>query len=204
MQHFHIIVAIMNPFPQNPQGDKSTRETSQQVDEAPGTERRIPEDVLLVDFVKRRKIKKKWLKKYWVIIFYNIMSCMVFSAIELIDGLMNARFYWMNVLIEWMNGLMNARFYWMNLLTERMDGLMNVIFYWVNVFIEWMNGLMNVSFYWMNLLNEWRIGLMNVSFYWMNGKCLFMMKSAWICTIFFSSACIGFGKLRVMWGREGP
>ena len=117
---------------QDPRGEQSTREASEQVDEAPGTERQIPKDALLVDFVKRRKIRKKWLKKYCVIIFDNIMSCMVFSA------------------IEWMNGLMNAIFYWMNVLTDWMNGLMNVIFYWMNVLTEWMNGLLNVSYFWMN------------------------------------------------------
>ena len=59
MQHFHIIAANPNPLPQNPCGEQSTRKTSQQVDEAPGTEQQIPEDVLLVDFVKRRKFRKK-------------------------------------------------------------------------------------------------------------------------------------------------
>ena len=78
MQHFHIIVGITKPLPQNSYGKQSTRETSQQVDEAPGTKWQIPENVLLVDFVKRRKIRKKWLGKYCVAIFYNIMSCMVF------------------------------------------------------------------------------------------------------------------------------
>ena len=59
MQHFHIITTILNPLPQDPHGEKSTRETSEQVDEAPGTTQQIPEDVLLVHFVKRRKLKKK-------------------------------------------------------------------------------------------------------------------------------------------------
>ena len=34
MQHFHIIAAIPSPLPQDPRGEKSTRETSRQVDEA--------------------------------------------------------------------------------------------------------------------------------------------------------------------------
>ena len=40
-------------------GEKSTRETLGQVDEAPGTEQQIPKDALLAHFVKRRKVKKK-------------------------------------------------------------------------------------------------------------------------------------------------
>ena len=59
MQHFHIITAILNPLPKNPRGEQSTRDTSQQVDEAPVTKQQIPEVALLVHFVKRRKIKKK-------------------------------------------------------------------------------------------------------------------------------------------------
>ena len=59
MQHFHIIAAISNPLPQDPPGKQSTKETSEQVDEVLGTERQIPEDALLVHFVKRRKLKKK-------------------------------------------------------------------------------------------------------------------------------------------------
>ena len=69
MEHFHIIVAIMNPFLQNPHGEQSTREISQQVDEALGSKPKILEDALLVDLVKRRKFRNKWLKKYCVIIF---------------------------------------------------------------------------------------------------------------------------------------
>ena len=52
--------------------------------------------------------------------------------------------------IEWMNGLMNAIFYWVNVLTDWMNGLMNVSFYLMNVLTKWMNGLMNVGIYWMN------------------------------------------------------
>ena len=48
MQHFHIIAAIPSPLPQDPRGEKSTRETKQQ----------ILEYVLLAHFVKRRKVKK--------------------------------------------------------------------------------------------------------------------------------------------------
>ena len=73
MQHFHIIAAIPSPFPQDTSGKKSTRETSGQVDEAPGTGQQISEDALLAHFVKRRNVKKKWLKKFWVIVFYNRM-----------------------------------------------------------------------------------------------------------------------------------
>ena len=82
MQHFHIIAANPNPLPQNPRGEQSVRKISQQVDEASGTKWQIPEDALLVDFVKRRKNRKKWLKKYCVIIFYNIMACMVFCLLN--------------------------------------------------------------------------------------------------------------------------
>ena len=81
MQHFHIIATIPSPLPQDPRGKQSTRDTSWQVDEASGTEQQIPKDALLAHFVKRRKVKKKWLNKFWVILFYNTMSCMVFSAI---------------------------------------------------------------------------------------------------------------------------
>ena len=80
MQHFHIIAANTNPLPQDPHGEQSTSETLEQFDEALRTKQQIPEDVLLVDFLKSRKIIKG-LKKYCVIIFYNIMSCMVFLAI---------------------------------------------------------------------------------------------------------------------------
>ena len=59
MQHFHIIVAIMNPFLQNPHGKQSTTEISQQVDEALGSKPKILEDALLVDLVKRRKFINK-------------------------------------------------------------------------------------------------------------------------------------------------
>ena len=59
MQHFHIIATNPNPLPQNLHGKQSTRKTSHQVDEALGTKRKIPEDALRVDFVKRRKIRKK-------------------------------------------------------------------------------------------------------------------------------------------------
>ena len=54
MEHFHIIAAIPIPFPQDPCGKQSTRETEQQ----------IPEDALLPHFVKRRKVKNKRLKKF--------------------------------------------------------------------------------------------------------------------------------------------
>ena len=64
MQHFHIIAAILSPFLQDPRGEQSTRETSGQVDEAPGIGGQIPEDVPLIQFVKRRKVKRKCLKKF--------------------------------------------------------------------------------------------------------------------------------------------
>ena len=63
MQHFHIIVAIPSPLPQVQPGEQSTRETDQH----------IPKDALFTQYVKRRKVKKKWLNKFWVIIFYNTM-----------------------------------------------------------------------------------------------------------------------------------
>ena len=59
MQNFHITVAIANPFPQDPCGEQYTRDTLEQVDEALGTEWKIPEDALLVHFVMRRKITNK-------------------------------------------------------------------------------------------------------------------------------------------------
>ena len=101
--------------------------------------------------------------------------------------------------IEWMNGLMNVIYYWMNGLTK----WMNVSFYWMNVLTEWMNGLMNVRFYWMNVFTEWMDGLMNVSFYWMNGKCLFMMKFAWICTKKNQVHALGMGNWESCEGGEG-
>ena len=58
MQHFHIILANTNPFPQNPHREHSTRNTSCQVDKAPRIGRQIPKGALLVDFVKRREIRK--------------------------------------------------------------------------------------------------------------------------------------------------
>ena len=59
MQHFHIIATNPNPLLQNSRGEQSARQTSLQDDEAPGTERQIIEDALLVDFVKRRKNRNK-------------------------------------------------------------------------------------------------------------------------------------------------
>ena len=59
MQHFHIIAAILSPLPQDPCGEQSTRDTLGQVDEAPRTERQIPEYALFSHFVKRRKVKRK-------------------------------------------------------------------------------------------------------------------------------------------------
>ena len=59
MQHFHIIESNLNPLLQNPCRENSTRHTSRQVDEAPRTKQQIPDNVFLVDFVKRRKITKK-------------------------------------------------------------------------------------------------------------------------------------------------
>ena len=49
MKHFHIIAAISSPLPQVQPGEQSTRETDQQ----------ILEHVLLANYVKRRKVKKK-------------------------------------------------------------------------------------------------------------------------------------------------
>ena len=49
----------LNPLPQNPRGELSTRQTSRQVDETPRIERQVLEDELLVDFVKKQKIRKK-------------------------------------------------------------------------------------------------------------------------------------------------
>ena len=63
MQHFHIIAEIMNPLTQDPCAEQSTRDTSEQVDEAPETKQQIPEDALLVHFVKRRKQKKEVTKE---------------------------------------------------------------------------------------------------------------------------------------------
>ena len=57
--NFHSISANPNPLLQNTHGEHSTRQTSRQVDEATRTEQQILEDVLLVDFVKRRKIRRK-------------------------------------------------------------------------------------------------------------------------------------------------
>ena len=49
MKHFHIIAAIPSPSLQVQPGEQSTRET----------DRQIPEDALLANYVKRRKVKKK-------------------------------------------------------------------------------------------------------------------------------------------------
>ena len=64
IQHLHIIAAIPNPLTQDLRGEQSTRGTSKQVDEAPETEWKHPEVTLRVHFVKRRKLKKKWLKNF--------------------------------------------------------------------------------------------------------------------------------------------
>ena len=49
MKHFHIIATILSPSPQVQPGEQSTSETDQQ----------ISENALLVNYVKRRKVKKK-------------------------------------------------------------------------------------------------------------------------------------------------
>ena len=49
MKHFHIIATIPSPFPQVQPGEQATRETGQQ----------ILEDVLLANYVKRIKVKRK-------------------------------------------------------------------------------------------------------------------------------------------------
>ena len=59
MQHFHFIAENPNNLMQNTHVKQSTRKTSCQVDEAPRPKLQILEDALLVDFVKRRKIRKK-------------------------------------------------------------------------------------------------------------------------------------------------
>ena len=58
MQHFHNIAANSNPFLQNTCGEQSNRQTSWQVDEAPRTERQIPKDAFIVDFVKKEKVER--------------------------------------------------------------------------------------------------------------------------------------------------
>ena len=42
MQHFYSIAAIPSPFPQDPCGEKYTRETLGQVDEASRIEKNVP------------------------------------------------------------------------------------------------------------------------------------------------------------------
>ena len=72
MKHFDIIAEIPHPSPQVQPCEQSYRETEDQ----------IPEDVLMTRYLKIRKIKRKWLNKFWEIRIYNKKIYMVFSYVS--------------------------------------------------------------------------------------------------------------------------
>ena len=76
MKHFDIIAEIHCPSPQVQPCEQSSRETEDQ----------IPEDALMTNYLKRRKVTRKWLKKLWVILIYNKNIYMVFSSVSWING----------------------------------------------------------------------------------------------------------------------
>ena len=78
MKHFDIIEEIHRPSPQVQPCEQYSRETKDQ----------IPEDVLLTNYLKRRKVKRKWLKKFWAILIYNKNIYMVFSFVSWMNGLL--------------------------------------------------------------------------------------------------------------------
>ena len=61
MEHFDNIAEIHRPSPQVQPCEQSSRETEDQ----------ILEDTLLNKYLKRRKVKRKWLNFFWIILIYN-------------------------------------------------------------------------------------------------------------------------------------
>ena len=61
MKYFDIIAEIHHPSPEVQPCKQTSRDTDDQ----------IPEDVTLTKYLKRRKVKRKWLNKFWVILIYK-------------------------------------------------------------------------------------------------------------------------------------
>ena len=61
MKYFDIIAEIHLPSPEVQPCEQTSRDINDQ----------IPEDVTLTKYLKRRKVKTKWLNKFWVILIYN-------------------------------------------------------------------------------------------------------------------------------------
>ena len=129
MKYFDIITEIHRPSLKVQPCEKSSRETEDQ----------ILEDVTLTKYLKKIKVKRKWLYKFWVILIYNKKIYMVFSSVSWMNGLLIFFIgYWLN---EWFNEFFSSIEWSIGLLNDLMNGLMNVFFsYWM---IEWLNGLRN-------------------------------------------------------------
>ena len=78
MKYFDIIAKIHRPSPEVQPYKQTSRETNDQ----------IPEDVTLNKYLKRIKVKRKWLNKFWVILIYK-KKFMVFSSVSWMNALMN-------------------------------------------------------------------------------------------------------------------
>ena len=77
MKDFDIIAEIHRPSPEVQPFEKTSRDTDDQ----------IPKDVTLNKYLKRRKVKRKWLKKFWVILISNNnKNYMVFSSVSWMNG----------------------------------------------------------------------------------------------------------------------
>ena len=72
MKYFDIIAEIHCPLSEVQPCEQSSRETKDQ----------IPEDVTLTKYLKRRKVKRKWPNKFWVILIYNKKIYLFFSSIS--------------------------------------------------------------------------------------------------------------------------
>ena len=99
MKHYDIIAEIHCPSLQVQPCEQSSRETKDQ----------IPEDALLTNYLKRIKVKWKWLKKFWEILIYNKKNYMVFSYVSWVNVWMNALLFFflpltkLMFLSEWVN-----------------------------------------------------------------------------------------------------
>ena len=76
MKYFDIIAEIHRPSPKVQPCEQTSRDTDDQ----------IPEYVTLTKYLKGKKVKRKWLNKFWVIIIYNKQIYMVFSSISWMNG----------------------------------------------------------------------------------------------------------------------
>ena len=85
MKYFDIIAEIHRPSPEVQPSEQTSRDIDDQ----------IPEDVTLTKYLKRIKVKRKWLKKFWVILSYNKKKIHGFFL------------YFMN---EWLNECFNEWF----------------------------------------------------------------------------------------------